>query len=143
MRVACEFKANRAIVADGTLQLQRHLESQGDNSLLLPYLGSFLKFLSVLAEDHHSNTRITIHLLEILSLLFNTCSQALAKQSVIVVNILLKIGFESKVQVKSETFGLLRRLMQLIGADIVLDIVLPQLEHKVAKFRRVFLPRHP
>ena len=43
-RCLMDAKANRAIVADGTVQLLRHLETQ-DCNLMVPHIGAFVKFL--------------------------------------------------------------------------------------------------
>ena len=52
----------------------------------------YFLFLPGLADDHLMNTRIVLHILDILAVLFKMCPQALSNQSGHVVGILLNLS---------------------------------------------------
>ena len=91
------------------------------------------------------NTRILLHVLDILAILFKICPQAVSKQAEIVVEILLGLSHSdasgSKVAIKSQIYDLFRQIMQLCTPNYtLLDLVLPHLEEdnkKAPRFKEV------
>ena len=68
----------------------------------------YFLFLPGLADDHSMNTRIVLHILDILAVLFKMCPQALSNQSAHVVGILLNL---SHTDVVGSKVGLLAILL--------------------------------
>ena len=61
-----------------------------------------MRFLGQLIGDNSGNTKVIIHILEVHGILMTSLlsEQAIDKQRMAIVQNLLEIGFESKIQVK-------------------------------------------
>ena len=70
-------------------------------SLLLPYMGSFVRFLGQLIDENHDNTKVMIHLLQVHGVLLESflSPQSAHKQQNSIIQNLFEIGFEAKAQV--------------------------------------------
>ena len=77
-----------------------HLE-RANPALLVPYVGSFIRFLGQLIEENNGNTKVLIHILEVHSVLLESflTPQSAPKQEQNIVQNLFEIGLESKAQV--------------------------------------------
>ena len=65
--------------SEGATELMQHLE-RANASLLLPYVGSFIRFLGQLIEENGGNTKIMIHILEIHGVLLESFLSAQSAQ---------------------------------------------------------------
>ena len=92
------------------------------------------------------NTRVLLHLMDIVAVMFKICPSALSKQSANVVEILLNLSRAeavagSKVAMRAQILDLFRQLMQLCTPNYTLiDLVLPHLEQdnkKATKLKEV------
>ena len=92
------------------------------------------------------NTRVLLHLLDIVAVMFKICPSALSKQAANVVEILLNLSRAeavagSKVAMRAQILDLFRHLMQLCTPNYTLiDLVLPHLEQdnkKATKLKEV------
>ena len=93
-------RTNRTSRSEGAMELIQHLE-RISASLLLPYVGSFVRFLGQLISDNYGNTKVIIHILEVHGILLEylLSPQTAEKQRHGIVENLLEIGLDSKVQV--------------------------------------------
>ena len=168
-------KHNRTMRAEGAIMLKRQLEKEATDAavspeqtdrfgLLLPYVGSFIKFLggllsdaspkviykciyymypriharlmiSLLWENACSFFQVVLHVLECHDVLLNNVPQAMNQNVVQTVHNLLKISVDAKVQIKIELFRLVKSMMKASTPQMVIDVLLPELEHKNARMR--------
>ena len=82
------------------MELIRHLE-RANASLLLPYVGSFIRFLGQLIDENNGNTKLMMHMLEVHSILLESylSPQTAKKQQNSITQNLFEIGLDSKAQV--------------------------------------------
>ena len=116
--------------------LKRELENGADSeqwALLLPYTGSFIKFLGNLLSD--ASPKVIFQILECHDILLNNAPQAMRQHVVQVVHNLLKISCDAKVQIKIELFNLMKAVMLSAGPQVVVDVLMPEIDHKNARMR--------
>ena len=82
------------------MELINHLE-RANASLLLPYVGSFIRFLGQLIDENNGNTKLMMHMLEVHSILLESylSPQTAKKQQNSITRNLFEIGLDSKAQV--------------------------------------------
>ena len=82
------------------MELINHLE-RANASLLLPYVGSFIRFLSQLIDENNGNTKLMMHMLDVHSILLESylSPQTAKKQQHSITQNLFEIGLDSKAQV--------------------------------------------
>ena len=82
------------------MELISHLE-RANASLLLPYVGSFIRFLGQLIDENNGNTKLMMHMLEVHSILLESylSPQTAKKQQNSITQNLFEIGLDSKAQV--------------------------------------------
>ena len=120
----------------GAVMLKRELENGADSeqwALLLPYTGSFIKFLGNLLSD--ASPKVIFQILECHDILLNNAPQAMRQHVVQVVHNLLKISCDAKVQIKIELFNLMKAVMLSAGPQVVVDVLMPEIDHKNARMR--------
>lgn len=75
------------------------------------------------------------HILECHEILLCNAQQAMRQHSVQTVHNLLRICTDSKIQIKIELFKLMKAVMLACEVQHVIDILLPDIQHKNAKMR--------
>ena len=114
-------RTNRTSRVEGAVELIYHLE-RTNASLLLPYVGSFVKFLGQLIEENNGNTKVIIHLLEVHDVLLGSflSPQSAQKQQNAIVQNLLDIGLDAKAQViKFFNFSEVLNLISHLCSDLL------------------------
>ena len=74
-----------------------------------------------------------LHLLDCHEVLIQNAPQALQQHLIQAVHNILKISLDAKVQIKIESIRLMKELMRACTPQLVLDFLIPELEHKNAK----------
>ena len=78
---------------------------------------------------------MVFHVLECHDVLLENIPQAMKQHSVQTVHNILKICLDSKVQIKIELFRLIKAMMKAATPQSVIDVLLPELEHRNARMR--------
>ena len=91
--------------------------------------------ISLLWDNGCSFFQVVLHVLECHDVLLNNVPQAMNQNVVQTVHNLLKISVDAKVQIKIELFRLVKSMMKASTPQMVIDVLLPELEHKNARMR--------
>ncbi|XP_059088939.1 TOG array regulator of axonemal microtubules protein 1-like [Tigriopus californicus] len=127
-------RTNRQERAEGSILLKRELENDvNDLSLLLPYMGSFLKFLSALLDDH--SPKVLLNVLDCHDILLKHAPVTIRQHMELTTHNILKTSLESKPLIKIKLYLLMEGLMKICGPASVVELLLQELDGKNPRIR--------
>ena len=79
--------------------------------------------------------QVVFHVLECHDVLLENIPQAMNQNIVQSVHNILKISVDSRIQIKIELFRLMKAMMKVSTPQVVIDVLLPELEHRNPRMR--------
>ena len=127
-------RTNRHERSEGAEMIKTELdENKEDLGLLLPYMGSFIKFLGGLLDDR--NPKVILTALECHEILVEKAPETIKSHAELVAFNFLKISLECKQQVKLHLYTCMKKLMVCCGPQPICEILILEINHKNPKMR--------
>ena len=127
-------RTNRHERSEGAELIKAELENgKEDLGLLLPYMGSFIKFLGGLLVDR--NPKVILTTLECHEILIEGAPETIKSHAELITFNLLKISLDSKPQVKTYLYVVMKKLMMCCSPQIICEHLILEINHKNPKMR--------